>query len=611
MTTLDDAIEFFSKERIPMIPCHGLKDGVCTCRRGERCPSPGKHPLMQNWQGVATSDANKAKAWFRSGKPVNLAIATGRKGFNGKYLVALDGDVPDHPFLNDLKRYGDTVTQKSGSGGSHALYWSDVAVRNSCQLLDEKLDVRGSGGILVVAPSKHKSGNNYEFTCNIEKVSIQEMPVSLTEKLLASKNAAAQKRAKRAKRAKEVSKSSLENKDQIALWPSLSVSQVKEKLLDGDAIVPIGARNTTMHRILSSARAKGANKQDLESCALAYISRFEGAEQFIDEVDEIISSVLKYQPYNTSHERVNEVYLKWLEKRKIEAECPLDVLNALDGVFFDALTPRAGEATTSLTLREITELRSRYFFCKGYTRTSVYKTQLFAKKLVDIGAKRRRTAKNNLWEVSSQVLELEVVPNLSYPVVKENQMSENVKDGDIIERDGQKLKVEILKRTIPVDEHPKEHLYQGRTGIDHNLALIKHMATLTEEQQESFAEGTLVSDTEATQKAIEDILPEDFLGLFCNSYKVVKKEGTQLSLLPVRRVKVKNKVGQFQELDEEPYLPTLAEVDKARALGFLQVLWRDGKPFDAPVDKNINIVFFHPVNEEGQEKENDHSQQPV
>lgn len=610
MTALADVIDFFARENVPMLPCHGLQDGVCTCRRGEKCPSPGKHPLMSNWQRVATSDAQRVKSWFTSRRPVNLAIATGRKGQNGKYLVALDADIPNHPFLETLKGHGETVTQKSGSGGSHALYWSGIPIKNSCQLLDEKLDVRGDGGILIVAPSKHKSGNSYEFTCDLRTASIQEMPQFLTEKLLVAKNSAT-KQARNKKKA-DVKVPSSERAQLAAEWGTYQVSQVKELFEKKGFLVPLGIRNTTMHRLLSSDRAKGAGRKELEFAALNYLSHFEKAEEFLDEVLAIINSVLKYQPYNTSHERVNEIYTKWLEKQKIEAECPLDTLNELDGVFFDSLSPKGDEETTQLSLAEIAELRSRFFFCKGYGRISVYKSQLLAKKLVDIGAKRRRTAKNNLWEVSSRVLGLEVVPDLSYFAVKESRMGTKVKNGDIIEENGKKLRVEVITRSIPADEHPNEHLYQGRTGIDHNLAMIKFMSTLTEEQQEAFAEDTLVFDLAATNAAIDAILPGDILGLYCNSYKVASKENGQLSLLPIRRVQVRNKVGQYKELSDEPFLPSIAEVDKARSLGLLQVLWRDGKPFGVDAEKNINIVLFHPVTEEGQEKsDDDNSEQSV
>ncbi len=606
MTVPDAVIDFFSKKNIAMLPCHGLKNGTCTCRRKEKCPSPGKHPLMPNWQGIATSNAQKVKSWFASGKPINLAIATGRKNKDGKYLVALDADIADHPFLDHLKQYGRTVTQKSGSGGSHALYWSDIPVKNSCQLLDEKLDVRGEGGILIIAPSKHKSGNSYQFTCDLEKASIEQMPNFLTEKLVLATSTTAQRARKRKKAEPRVLDT--DKKRLAAEWATHPISQVRKMLEEQGVVVPYGIRNTTMHRLLSSERAKGADRKRLEFCALNYISQFDGADDFLDEVLDIIDSVLKYQPYNTSHERVNEIYTKWLEKQKIEAECPLDTLNKLDGVFFGALSPKNGEKTTQLSLKEIAELRERFFYCKGYQRISVYKNQLLAKKLVDIGAKRRRTSRNNLWEVSSCVLELEVTPNLSYPVAKENQMGEKVKDGDIVVENGKKCRIEILKRTIPVDEHPKEHLYQGRTGIDHNLALMKFMFTLSEEEKEAFVEGTLVSDTEATRKAIEGILPGDFLGLYCNSYRVASKNGDELSLIPVKRVQVKNKVGQFKETSEEPFIPTFPEVDKARALDLLHVLWRDGKPFGVDAEKNINILLVHPLNEEEQgEHKNDDS----
>lgn len=602
MSSLHDAIKFFSREQVPMIPCHGLEDGVCTCRKGRNCPSPGKHPLMANWQGAASTDEAKVLSWFSSSKPVNLAIATGRKNSSGKHLLAVDADMVDHPFIAQLREHGETVTQRSGSGGSHALYWSDVPVRNSCQLLDEKVDIRGSGGILVVAPSTHKSGRQYEFTCDLKSIKIRQIPAFLEAKLVSSARAGKEGRKKKASPAVKVEKAERQRLSQE--WSSRSISEIRDWISVEGQNVPQGIRNTTMHRLLSSDRAKGAGKFELESYALNYLSNFQDAEEFLDEVVEIVESTMKYQPYNNSHEKVNEIYFKWLKKHGIIPDCTLEALNSLDSEFFSQVKPVKGEETVLLSLKEISDLRGRFFFSKGLTRFSTYKSQLLAKKLLELGAVKRRRAKNNLWEVSKRILPLEVPRQVDYSVPKESTMSEKeknvVKDGDIIERNGQKLRVEILKRDTPAEEHSKEHLFNGRFGIDYNTSLIKFLATLTEAQTEGLEAETLVVDRQATLELVESMLPGDIVGFGCGTYRVVQREELKLLLEPVVKVRVKNKVGQFEGTgDEADFItPSEHELDKFRALGFLRILWRDGAPFGESSTKNIKIVLFHPVEEQ-------------
>lgn len=603
MSSLRDVIKFFSEEQVPMLPCHAVVDGVCTCRKGRSCPSPGKHPLMVNWQGAASTDQTKVLSWFSSSKPVNLAIATGRRNSNGRYLVAVDADIVDHQFIKELRAHGETVTQKSGSGGSHALYWSDVPVKNSCQLLDEKVDIRGSGGILVVAPSTHKSGNKYEFTCDIKTVKIQQTPKFLEMKLFVATQVIKEGRKRKAASTPiKVDKESLQKLSQE--WSSKPISEIKKLLENKESFIPYGIRNTTMHRLLSSDRAKGATKAQLESHALNYLSNFQDADNFLDEVLDIVDSVMKYQPYNNSHERVNEIYFKWLKKHGIVPDCSLEVLDGLDQEFFSRVKPMHGEETVLLSLKEISDLRGSFFFSKGHTRFSAYKSQLLAKKLLEIGAIKRRRAKNNLWEVNHRILGLEVQPKGHYHVLEEINMSEKdsktVNDGDIIERNGEKLRVEIIKRDIPAEEHSKEHLFSGRFGIDYNTALIKYLASLTEEQSMELEAETLVLDRQSTLELVESMLPGDIIGFGCETYRVAQRDGLKLLLEPVVKVRVKNKVGQFEGTGDETdfVTPSEHELDKFRVLGFLQILWRDGTPFGESSTKNIKIVLFHPVLEQ-------------
>jgi hypothetical protein len=43
--------------------------------------------------------------------------------------------------------------------------------------------------------------------------------------------------------------------------------------------------------------------------------------------------------------------------------------------------------------------RVAYMSLRGFTKISIYKTQLFAKKLIDLGFTKRRTSKGNFWNI--------------------------------------------------------------------------------------------------------------------------------------------------------------------------------------------------------------------
>jgi hypothetical protein len=56
-----------------------------------------------------------------------------------------------------------TWMAKTGGGGSHYFFRSATEVRNSAAQLGAGLDIRGSGGYVVAPPSRHISGNYYEW----------------------------------------------------------------------------------------------------------------------------------------------------------------------------------------------------------------------------------------------------------------------------------------------------------------------------------------------------------------------------------------------------------------------------------------------------------------
>ena len=156
----------------PVAPAHSIADsGACTCGDG-RCTSRGKHPLTAHGLKDATTDADAIRVWWSRWPHANVLIRTGMVG--DRCLVALDID-PRHNGDESLARlivehgaFPETPMCCTGGGGQHIFMWSPRAVPNSAGKagdgrFGEGVDVRGEGGYVIAAPSRHESGRTYEW----------------------------------------------------------------------------------------------------------------------------------------------------------------------------------------------------------------------------------------------------------------------------------------------------------------------------------------------------------------------------------------------------------------------------------------------------------------
>lgn len=55
-----------------------------------------------------------------------------------------------------------TLTSKTGSGGYH-VFCTLANVQNSVGMVHPQLDIRSTGGVIILPPSTHESGNNYAW----------------------------------------------------------------------------------------------------------------------------------------------------------------------------------------------------------------------------------------------------------------------------------------------------------------------------------------------------------------------------------------------------------------------------------------------------------------
>ena len=189
MTPLFAAAERYAGDGWHVLPVHGIVDSQCTCKRGQNCPSPGKHPRIRGWQNQATTDVAKIRRWWKKWPHANIGIVAGKSG-----LVVLDVD-PKHGGADSLDHliaeHGalpDTREQITGGGGRHILFkhpGGQVRNRQDASALAPGVDIKGDGGFFVAAPSLHISGKRYHWG-GLEDPGIAELPDWLEEMLIGS-----------------------------------------------------------------------------------------------------------------------------------------------------------------------------------------------------------------------------------------------------------------------------------------------------------------------------------------------------------------------------------------------------------------------------------------
>jgi predicted P-loop ATPase len=152
------------------VPLWGLKDGHCTCPKGQACRSAGKHPVERAWQRKATSSYDELKLQL-AGR--NLGVATG----DGLVALDVDGDEGQESLRQLVERHGplpEGPVAETGSGGMH--FWFRAhGVPNRVKFLPG-LDARGDGGQVVVPPSLHRSGRRYAWLASPDDVGVPECP---------------------------------------------------------------------------------------------------------------------------------------------------------------------------------------------------------------------------------------------------------------------------------------------------------------------------------------------------------------------------------------------------------------------------------------------------
>lgn len=226
----DAALDYATRDW-PVFPVHGIRNGRCSCGKAN-CDDAGKHPRVSGGFHAATTDPEQINTWWRQWPDANVGIPTGER--SGFIVVDLDRREDRDGVATAAATWGHEpksgVCTRTGSGNSyHCIFQYPGFPVKSEQAIAPGVDVKGDGGYVVGPPSRHISGNAYEWLVHPDDEDIPEAPEWLLEHL----------------------------RNGQATPGAQSTEQ-------GDgATIPEGERNGTLASIAGSMRARGMSEEGI------------------------------------------------------------------------------------------------------------------------------------------------------------------------------------------------------------------------------------------------------------------------------------------------------------------------------------------------------------
>ena len=133
---------------------------------------PGqKYPPMPQWQDKASNDIHTVNDWWTNQySGYGIGIATGQTKHGRIFVLDVDdreeykGSDTLHELQEKHGQLPETVTAITGTGGQHLYFYCDEDIRNDAgSRLGVGLDIRGTGGQVLAAPTIHPNGRTYEW----------------------------------------------------------------------------------------------------------------------------------------------------------------------------------------------------------------------------------------------------------------------------------------------------------------------------------------------------------------------------------------------------------------------------------------------------------------
>jgi len=150
-----------------VFPPHSVNaDKSCTCG-DPACTDIGKHPRTKRGLKDASNDKAQIEEWFGpKAEMSNVGIVTGE--LSNVTVLDIDcgvGKVGAESWEEAIREDGEppTLKAKTGGGGYHAVFHYNSALKTASNVLGKNVDCRNDGGYIVAPPSRHRSGNRYEW----------------------------------------------------------------------------------------------------------------------------------------------------------------------------------------------------------------------------------------------------------------------------------------------------------------------------------------------------------------------------------------------------------------------------------------------------------------
>ena len=144
---LGEAALWYTQLRVPVFPCRPRE----------------KIPLTRHGFKDASADQDTIRRWWTEHPEANIAVPTGPS--SGWLVLDIDpragGDQTVEALITKYGRWPDTAEAMTGGGGRHVVFRHVGGLRSG--RIGEGLDLKTTGGYIVVAPSLHPSGTLYSW----------------------------------------------------------------------------------------------------------------------------------------------------------------------------------------------------------------------------------------------------------------------------------------------------------------------------------------------------------------------------------------------------------------------------------------------------------------
>ena len=245
-----------------VIPLFGLREGVCTCRDGKNCTSPGKHPKWSGWQNKGVTEPGEAAVMFLDNPTDNLGVVCG-----ASELIVVDIDSEEGERTAAQWSLPPTLEARTRRG-RHLYFRARGQTINSVKF--SGLDVKAGNGFVVAPPSARVDGGRYEWANDLP---IAEAPEALMQ----------------------------------AVWRASSdrKKSVASAVAEGETI-PAGYRDDALASVAGSMRQRGMTESEI--LAGLMVMNDERCDPPLDErdVQRIARSVATYAPSEPVLARLRE-----------------------------------------------------------------------------------------------------------------------------------------------------------------------------------------------------------------------------------------------------------------------------------------------------------------